>query len=184
VFDVGEQGILLGAVEAMDLVEEQHRSPARPGLVRRLLDDRAHLLDAGDDRGERDEPHPRRIAGEQLCERRLSAARRSPQQQGRQGSALDEHAERCARADELAVPDHLLEAARSHPIRQRCGRRRSSLRRGGFRAPGVRRRREQRERIGVARRHPRSVAVALRQLRLDALPPRQPRRPANPERSA
>ena len=70
--DVGQERVLLGAVEAVDLVDEEDRAGTPPGPRRlRVGQDRADLLDAREDGGEGDEPgagHPRH----QPRERRLA----------------------------------------------------------------------------------------------------------------
>ena len=60
VLDVGQKGVLLRLVEAMHLIEKQHRV-ARAAQAARLLDHRADILDAGQHGRQRDEfAHVRR----------------------------------------------------------------------------------------------------------------------------
>ncbi len=48
VLDVGQEDVLLGGVEAVQFVDEEHRPPAALPLPEpRALDDLADLLDAG-----------------------------------------------------------------------------------------------------------------------------------------
>ena len=119
VLDVGQQGILLGLVEAMDLVEEQHA----PGAVEvqpllRLGDRGADVGHAGHDRGQRGEVRAD-LTRQQPRQARLAGPRRPPQQQRRQVAARDAPAERAALADEVRLPDELVEVPGAHARRQR-----------------------------------------------------------------
>ena len=76
----GQQGILLGLGEAVDLVDEQHRLPAAGAQgAARVVDDQADVLDAGGDGGELDEGP---IGGlrHQVGQGRLARAGRTPQE--------------------------------------------------------------------------------------------------------
>ncbi len=114
VLDVRQERVLLGLVEAVDLVDEQHR-PAlleREPLLR-LGDHRADLDDARHDRGHGPELGADRV-GEQAGERGLARPRRAPQQQAREVAPGDGAAERSALPDEVRLADELLERARTH----------------------------------------------------------------------
>ena len=119
VLDVRQQGILLRLVEAVDLVEEEDRALAveREPLLR--LGDRAP--DVGDTGHHR--AHRRELGAdlrrEQAGQAGLAGARRSPQQQRREVAAGDAPAQRSALADEVLLPDELLEVPRAHPGRER-----------------------------------------------------------------
>ena len=107
-----EERVLLGAVEAVHLVEEQDRAPALlahagPGP----LGDLAHVLDAGGDRRQRLERLAGR-AGDQAGDRGLAGAGRAPEHHRRQAVGLDQHPQRTAGPEQLLLADHLVEAAR------------------------------------------------------------------------
>ena len=113
--DRGQQGVLLGLVEPVDLVEEQDRalSPL-PQPLGRLGDDLAHVLDAGG--------HGRellvglgRVPGDHLGERGLARARRPPEDGGRQAVGLDQHPQRPARPHQLVLSDDVVEPQRPQP---------------------------------------------------------------------
>jgi len=77
--DVGEQGVLLGLAEPVDLVDEQQRPRAElVAPLGRLRDRLADVLHAGLHRGQRDQLGPDQLP-EQARERRLPAAGRAPQ---------------------------------------------------------------------------------------------------------
>ena len=117
--DVRQQRVLLGLVEAVDLVDEEDgRATAALGPRHAPGHHRAHVLDAT--RGRREHLHGRldRLR-QQACQRRLAHARRSPQHHRDQPPALD-HAPQCpALTDERLLPGELLEAARAHARGQR-----------------------------------------------------------------
>jgi hypothetical protein len=115
VFDVRQESVLLGLVEAMDLVDEQDRAPAverQPILCFR--DQRPDLGDARHDRGQGGELRPDRI-GEQSCEARLAGARWPPQEDGREVTPFDRAAERAPFADQVLLAHELVERPRTHP---------------------------------------------------------------------
>ena len=99
VLDRRQQGVLLGLVEAVDLVEEQDR--ALSVLAEALagpLDDLADVLDAGGHRRQLLE-RPRRAAGHGEGERRLARARRPHSSTLDEAVLLDQPAQRPARAE-------------------------------------------------------------------------------------
>ena len=114
VLDVRQQRVLLRLVEPVDLVEEEDRAGAMQGQPVLRLGDRGPDLDhAGHDRRQRDEMGADRV-GQQSREARLARPRRAPQQGRGQVATGHAAAERSAFADEVALPDELLEAARAH----------------------------------------------------------------------
>ena len=123
-FDVRQKRVLLRLVEAVDLVDEEHRPP--PALAARALgggDDLLDLLDAGRHGAERDEVG----AGErreQSRQRRLARARRAPEDQRMQRAVIERLCERPAGAEEVILSDELVERARPHPLGQRRARQR------------------------------------------------------------
>ena len=76
-----EQGVLLGLVETMDLVDEQDRLLAVEGQPLAGLDDQsANLRDAAHDRGDGDHPCVCSV-GQDPGQARLAVARRSPEEE-------------------------------------------------------------------------------------------------------
>ena len=107
VLDVREERVLLGLVEAVDLVEEEDGPRAVEGEpVLGLGDRRADLGDARHDRRQRREVGAD-LRGEQAGEARLARARRAPQQERREVAAGDAAAQRPALADEVLLADEL-----------------------------------------------------------------------------
>ncbi len=85
-----EQRVLLGLVEAVDLVDEQDGLP--PGhaqLAAGALDGRTDVLDPGRDGRDLDEPALGHV-GDDVGQRGLAGARRPPQEQRHGGLALDQ----------------------------------------------------------------------------------------------
>ena len=143
VLDRAEQRVLLGLGEAVHLVDEQHGLPAGHAEVALgLLDDRADLLDAGVERGQRDEA-ALGGAGDDVRDRGLAGAGRAPQDQRHRRVALDQPAQRRARAEQVPLADDLVQACagasgppagRSRPPPARP-RRRTASRPDGTRRP-------------------------------------------------
>ena len=112
--DVWKHGILLGLVEAVDLVDEDHRSfTGDAAHILRLLDDAPELGNAGRDRGERDETGLR-TSRDDRGERRLPGARRSPEDHRWHLTGVDRLTQHALGADELLLADVLVQLARSH----------------------------------------------------------------------
>src|SRR5262245_22579601 len=112
----------------MNLVAEQDRAAAfYAAALLGLADDLAHARHTLRDGAERHELLVR-VVGEQLRERRLAAAGRSPEHHARDRAALDRVAQRLAFAEQLLVAQELVERRGPKPIRERRFRRRS----GGF----------------------------------------------------
>ena len=130
VLDVWQQRVLLGLVEAVDLVEEQDGAGAVEGeAVLRLGDGRADLDDARHDRRQRDEVRPDGVR-EQPREAGLAGARRAPQQDRRQVA----RARRCggaARAHRRGAPARRTPRGRAGA----CARRAAGARAVAGRAP-------------------------------------------------
>ena len=141
VLDVRQEGILLGLVEAVDLVDEQDRAaPVLLADAPRLLDDHAQFLDARQHRREGDEV---RIgaARDQPRQRRLARSGRPPEDERVQALALDHVAQQPLIADQVRLPDELRQRGRPHPLGQRRvgGRPRRHRGRAEQRRLGVRR---------------------------------------------
>src|SRR5262249_31600048 len=114
-----QEGILLRLVEAMDLVDEEDGFFGELiAPLGRLGHDVADVLDPGPDR--RDLPKARaHAASQKACQRGLPGAGWAPQNQRRQGALAQGALEQAARAQEMALPDELLERARTHALGQR-----------------------------------------------------------------
>ena len=111
-FDVRQQRVLLRAVEAVHLVEEQDRAPAvlahaGPGP----LGDLADVLHA---RGDRRQGLERLLGGarHQTGDGGLAGAGRTPQHHRREAIGLDEHPQRTARPEQLLLADDFVERPR------------------------------------------------------------------------
>src|SRR5699024_6412504 len=123
VLDAGQQGVLLGLREAVDLVDEQYGLAAdgpQPGA--RLIDHLADVLDAGEHGGDLDELAVAGL-GDDVGERGLAGAGRTPQDhRGRCGAGVvggDQAAQGAAGLERVVLTDHLVEGARPHPHRER-----------------------------------------------------------------
>ena len=116
-FDVGKEGVLLGLVEAVNLIDEEDGAGVHLGGLRggghHLLD----LLDAAHDGGELDESSLGGL-GDDLGQCGLAHAGRTPEDHGTGVVALDLHAERFAGADEVLLSEQFLQTARAHPLGQ------------------------------------------------------------------
>ena len=117
---MGQEGVLLGFVEAMDFVDEDNGPRAvllgALGVGHDLLD----FLDAGEHGGELDElglGH----AGDDLRQRGFAGAGRSPEDERTDVVALDLRAQRLAGADQVLLSDEFVERARTHAVGERAG---------------------------------------------------------------
>ena len=129
VLDVGQEAVLLGAVEAMDLVDEQQRALAVAAALARGLEDPAQVGDAGEHRRQRLEMQVG-LLGQQAGDRRLAAARRSPQDQPSRACAPPA----CGRAGPRGPAD--APAPGSRPASWAAGVRRAASGRARRRARG------------------------------------------------
>src|ERR1017187_8399659 len=115
--DVRQEGVLLGLVEAVGLVDEEDGAGAQAGGLfggnHHLLD----LLDAGHDRGELDEG---RVGerGDDLGERGFAGTGRAPEDHG--GGIVVGYckAQGLARTEQMLLADELLERVRTHALGQ------------------------------------------------------------------
>ena len=116
VLHAGQQGVLLGPGEPVDLVDEQDgRHPGHPGGV----DGGAHVLDPGRDRAELDEA-PARGPADQGGDRGLAGAGRAPQDHRGRAGPVDQPAQGRSRGHEVRLPDELREVPGPHPHSQGC----------------------------------------------------------------
>ena len=114
VLDGVEQGVLLRAVEAVDLVDEEDRATARreqPALGG--LDLAPEVLDRAGDGRDLHELGVRRV-GDDARERRLARAGRAVQDDRRERVMLDRPAQPRALAHRLRLPHVALEGLRAH----------------------------------------------------------------------
>ncbi len=113
--DVGQEGVLLGLVEAMDLVDEEDGARAEAGGFFGLDHDLLDLLDAGEDGGELDEGGSGEL-GDDLGEGGFADAG-GPQKIMEVGSSLlDGEAEGFAGAEEVILAGVLGEGAGAHAL--------------------------------------------------------------------
>ena len=130
VLDIGQEAVLLGAVEAVDLVHEQQGLPADPDMLARLGEHLLQIGDAREDRRDGDEAHADRI-GEQPGDRRLAGAGRPPQDHRGELARRHHPPDRAVRPGQMLLPDHVLEPLRPQPVgERRILRRRRRARRG------------------------------------------------------
>ena len=117
--DAGEQRVLLRLVEAVDLVEEEDRAPAR--RAERLACPRENLAHVLDRRGHGRQLLERRARrrGDDPRERRLAAAGRAVQDRGVHAILLDRVPQGRALAEHVLLPDELGQGRRSKPLGQR-----------------------------------------------------------------
>ena len=118
--DMRQEGVLLALVEAVDLVDEDDRRPARAARRLRPLDRLADVLDAAEHRRHGDELGVEGV-GHEARQRRLAGARRTPEDHRVQPPGLEGDAQRLARAEQVALADHLVERLRPQPFGERRG---------------------------------------------------------------
>jgi hypothetical protein len=118
-----QQLVLLGLVEAMDLVEEEDRRASAASALGRPREYLADFGLAGVDGRELLERR-RRVDGGEPRDRRLAGARRAVQDHRVDVPGLERGAQRRALAQQVALPDDVVERARPQPNRERpVGRR-------------------------------------------------------------
>ena len=118
---IGQEHVLLGPVEAVDLVEEEDGPLAELfEVLAGLGEDFADLLDPGRDRVHRLEA-ALGVVGDDVRERRLARPRRAVEDQRREPVGQEHPAEKFAFAQEVLLPNELVERSRPHPRRQRPG---------------------------------------------------------------
>jgi len=122
-FDVGEEGVLLGFVEAVNFINEDDGALGGAGFALGLSHDLFDFLDAAEDGAEGDE-FAARNAGDDTGESGFAAARRAPEKHGAEIIGFDLQAKRFAGAEELFLADEFVESAGSHAFGeglQGCG---------------------------------------------------------------
>ena len=161
ILDRRQQGVLLGLVEAVDLVEEEDRRPAGRTAFPGALDDLPHLGAAGVDGRELLEG-ARRSRGDDPGQGRLAGPRRPVEDRAVRLAGFDRDTEGRPRLEQLALADELVQLAGAHPRRERGG--------GAGAGPGGRRR------LGLEQSflgHQTSMSAARRQ-NARRWPPRAP----------
>ncbi len=114
-----QQGVLLRLVEAVDLVEEEDRPPARGAeSLPRPREHLAHVLQGRRHRGQLLERRPGQ-GGDDARERRLAAARRAVEDRGVDTVILDRASQRGTLAEDVRLTDEFCEARRPQPLRER-----------------------------------------------------------------
>ena len=114
----GQEAVLLGAVEAVDLVDEQQGRLAGGAAHARRLEGLLQVGDAGEDGADLLELIARR-QGQQARDGRLSGARRPPQDHRAEAAGLDHPPDRPALAQQVVLPHHLVQRTRPQPVGQR-----------------------------------------------------------------
>ncbi|CAK0752713.1 conserved hypothetical protein [Gammaproteobacteria bacterium] len=112
-----QEGVLLGLVETMNLVDEQqgaHPDFSRPsGLIHRF----ANLPDPGQYRRQGDEP-PSGPLGHQASQGGFASPRWAPQDHGMQAPLLDGTAQGAAFSDQMPLAHELIKTPGTQTIRQ------------------------------------------------------------------
>ena len=117
-FHERQEPVLLGAVEAVDLVHEQQRALAHLGCGFRFGEGLLEIGDTREHRADRHEPHPHG-GGEQPRDGGLAGARRSPQDHAGKLARRDHSPDRPFGSGQVFLPDHVSQDARSQPVSQR-----------------------------------------------------------------
>src|SRR5699024_8184075 len=110
----GEEGVLLGLVEAVNLVDKDDGALAVAAVVLRLLHHRADLLDAAGDGREADARGPG-VAGDHPGKAGFAHPRRPPEDHRGDAVALNKAAQRLAGAQQVLLPDKFVQRLRPHP---------------------------------------------------------------------
>src|SRR6266851_4784275 len=116
--DIRQKRILLGLVEAVNLVDEQDGARPEPSRLLCLHHHLLDLFDPGEHSRKLDEARLSLLRND-LRERRLPGPRRTPEDHRDRVIALNGQPQRLARRQQMLLPDVLLQRARSHPLRQR-----------------------------------------------------------------
>jgi len=130
VFDIGQKGVLLGAVETVDLVDEEQGAVAHLAALLGRVEHLAQIGDAGENGRERLENEFGAVR-QQTRNRRLAAARRAPQDHRGDWPLRHHAADRPLRAQQMILPDDVGEPFRPQPVGQWV--RRLLLEQGGHR---------------------------------------------------
>ncbi|MPM54367.1 hypothetical protein SDC9_101145 [bioreactor metagenome] len=118
VFHRRQQDVLLGLVEAVHLVDEQHGRHTPGQFAFGSLQVGAHLFDPRGHRRDLDEASSG-LVGDHRGDGGLADPRWPPQEDRHGTGALGEATQRRARGQQMLLADDLVDAARTHPHRQR-----------------------------------------------------------------
>ena len=121
VLHIRQEPVLLGAVEAVDLVDEQQRALARVAPGAGGVEHPAQVGHAGEHRGNLLEHQPAHI-GQQAGDGGLAGARRAPEHQRGQLAGRHHAAERAVRTQQVVLAHHVGQPFGSQPVGQRPGR--------------------------------------------------------------
>ncbi len=116
--DVGEEGVLLGLVETMDLVDEEDGAGAKVGGLFGFDHDLLDFFYAGEDGGEFDEAGGGDV-GDDLGKRGFADAGRAPEDERGGVVIFDLQAERFAGCEEMGLAEEFVERAGSHALGER-----------------------------------------------------------------
>ena len=117
VFDIREEGILLGAVESVDLVDEQQRALSDFAPLLRGEEHLPQIGDSGEGGRQRLEDEIGSF-GEEAGDRRLPAPGRPPQHHRGESVFGDHPSDRALRGEQMLLADHLGESRRPQPVGQ------------------------------------------------------------------
>ena len=118
VLDDRQECVLLGAVEAVDLVDKEQGAAADLAALARRLEHLAQVGDAGKDSRQRLEFEIGAVR-QQACDRGLAAAGRPPQDHRGELPARDHSSDRAIRAEQMNLPHDLAEALRPQAVGER-----------------------------------------------------------------
>jgi hypothetical protein len=119
--DVWQERILLGLVEAVHLVHEQHAAPALRVQAFRFRKRLAHVGEPREHRRDRLEMRVG-VLRDQQRQRGLAATRRTPQHHRMHAAGFERTPERRAGTEQPILPDDFIQRARPHPLGQRLQR--------------------------------------------------------------
>ena len=117
-----QEGILLGPVEAVDLVDEEQRALPRLAPAARLLEHLLEVGDAGEDGRDLLEAEVG-LARQQPRNRGLAGARRPPEDERAERAGVEHPGERAVRPQQVVLADDVGERLRPQPVGQRPRRR-------------------------------------------------------------
>ena len=118
VFDVGQEGVLLGFVEAVDFVDKEDGFAADGAFLLGLRHGFADFFDAGEDGGEADVARVEGV-GEEQGKGGFAAAGRPPEEHGEGFFLRDGNGERHAVAEDVALADVVGEGFRAQAVGER-----------------------------------------------------------------
>ena len=115
VLHVGQEGVLLSTVEAVDLINEQHRALSDLAPFGSRLEDLAKFSDARESGRQRLERQPGLIR-QQTRDCGLPTARRPPQHHRDQSTFVDHPSDRCVRTEQVLLAHHIFESLRTQTV--------------------------------------------------------------------